>query len=127
MVYDYNEAVREDIKEYIKENYTLEEARELQEDNGDLYDNLFIEDSVTGNASGSYYCNAWKAEEAIAHNMDLLAEALKEFCCEDVSVLEKGAEWCDVTIRCYILSQELDEAINEAVEEMEEEAEGVSA
>ena len=87
-----------------------------------LNDTLWTEDSVTGNASGSYYCNSWKAEEALAHNWDLLAEAMKEFCCE-VDLLEKGAEWADVTIRCYLLGQ----AIGEVLDEMEEELEEVFA
>ena len=83
-----------------------------------LNDDLWVEDSVTGNASGSYYCNAWKAEEALAHNWDVLEEALAEFGCEG-NPIEKGAEWCDVTIRCYLLGQ----AIAEVLEEMEEELE----
>ena len=118
--YDYYEMVREDIRNYIKENYEIEEIKDLEFD--DLYDDLFIEDSVTGNASGSYYCNTWKAEEALCHNMELLEEALNEFGC-DISYLEKGVEACDVTIRCYVLGQVLEDVIYDLKQELENEVE----
>lgn len=117
MKYDYFENVKEDVKDYIKENFdNLEDINKES-----LYDDLFIEDSVTGNASGSYYCNTWKSEEAICHNMDLLGEALEEFgySTEEVNVFEKGAEWADVTIRCYVLGQVIDDAIEELENELE--------
>lgn len=122
--YNYPEAIREDVLEYIRDNYTPEEIRESLNDlenrdewETDLYDLLFISDSVTGNASGSYYCNAWKAEEALCHNLELLGEALEEFCCGPEYITKKGAEACDVTIRCYLLGA----AISEALDELEEE------
>ena len=124
--YNYREAVLEDVLEYIRDNYTPEEIRESLRDlenrdewQTDLYDLLFISDSVTGNASGSYYCNAWKAEEALCHNLELLGEALEEFCCGPEYIKKKGAEACDVIIRCYLLGA----AIQEALEILEEEAE----
>ena len=88
----------------------------LEELEGKLNDDLFTEDSVTGNASGSYTFSTYQAEENIAHNWDLLAEAMEEFGCED-NPFDKGAEWADVTIRCYLLGQ----AISEALEEIEDE------
>ena len=102
MKYDYLENLKDDIKDYMKEN-------DIQEINDSLYDDLFVEDSVTGNASGSYYCNAWKAEEAICHNHELLKEAQEYFGCLPTEYISKGAEWADVTIRCYLLRQALDE------------------
>jgi hypothetical protein len=115
--YNYLQALKEDIREYIGHNFTKEEQRELVADKDaaseKLNDDLWIADSVTGNASGSYYCNAWKAEEAIAHNFDILADAMEEFGCGDVNAFKKGAEWCDVTIRCYLLGQAIAETLNE--------------
>lgn len=117
-MYNYLENVREDVLEYIRENDI-----EITEDNRDeveqnLYDDLWIEDSVTGNASGSYTFNTYDAEQNLVGNFDLLKEALSEFGCDSVDVLEKGAEWCDVTIRCYLLGQAINEAINEILEEV---------
>lgn len=115
--YNYLQALKEDIREYIGDNFTKEEQRELIADKDaaseKLNDDLWIADSVTGNASGSYFCNAWKAEEAIAHNLDILADAMEEFGCGDINAFKKGAEWCDVTIRCYLLSQAIAETLNE--------------
>ena len=110
--YNYLEAVKEDVKEYINNEIDFSDFGSVEELEEKLNEILWVEDSVTGNASGSYYCNAWKAEEALAHNWDLLAEALKEFDCS-VDLLEKGAEWADVTIRCYLLGQAIAEVLEE--------------
>lgn len=124
MKYDYREAVKADILDYIREHYTTEEIREnLENRHGwaeNLHNDLWNADSVTGNASGSYYCNAWKAEEALCHNLDLLEEAAAELG-DGLDVLKNGAEACDVTIRCYLLWGAMDEALDELEEELEEE------
>lgn len=121
-MYDYREAVKSDILVYIEENYTPEEIREELADRDEweqrLNDDLWVCDSVTGNGSGSYYCNAYWAEEALCHNWDLLNDVLLEFGCTDCNPIEKGAEWCDVTIRCYLLG----ECLAAALDELEEEA-----
>lgn len=116
-MYDYKEAMTEDVKEWIKENIDLTEWTEDREGlEQQLNDDLWTEDSITGNASGSYYCNSYKAEESIAHNWDLLNEALDEFEQNNINVIEKGAEWADVTIRCYLLWS----VISDVLDEMEE-------
>lgn len=121
MQYNYLENITEDVKEYIKENYNImEELDTIDRDN--LYDELWIADSVTGNASGSYTFNTWQAEEYIAHNWDLIEEAFDAFGC-DAADLGRGAEYIDVTIRCYLLGQAIDAAIEELEEEKEEEEE----
>lgn len=114
--YNYFEAVKEDVKNYIENEIDIEkalsEAGDIDNLKDNLYDDLFCNDSVTGNASGSYTFNTWQAEENLCHNMDLLKEALEEFGC-GIEYLEKGAEACDVTIRCYILSSAISEVIDE--------------
>lgn len=116
-MYDYREAMTEDVKEWIKENIDLTEWTEDREGlEQQLNDDLWTEDSITGNASGSYYCNSYKAEESIAHNWDLLNEALYEFGENNINVIEKGTEWADVTIRCYLLGS----VISDVLDEMEE-------
>lgn len=115
MKYNYLENIKADVLDYIKENYEEENFANLNYD--ELYDEMWIADSVTGNASGSYYCNTWKAEEAICHNMDLLIDALEEFGYLTIDGLNEairnGAEWADVTIRCYLLGQVLQEVLDE--------------
>ena len=126
--YDYLSAVKESVKSWINDNdewkadYEDECGKWLRDDNRDdieedLNDRLFIDDSVTGNGSGSYTFNTWQAEENLCHNLDLLGEALTEFCCEPNYITEKGAEACDVTIRCYLLGQAISEVLNEMLEE----------
>lgn len=126
--YNYLESVKEDVREWINEHegwraeYADENGKWLREDNRDdieedLNDRLFVDDSVTGNASGSYTFNAWEAEEHLCHNLDLLGNVLTEFCCELNYITEKGAEACDVTIRCYLLGQAISEVLDEMIEE----------
>lgn len=114
--YNYLEQVTSDAKEAILEY--MDEWDFSSRDNLEQIatDELWANDGVTGNASGSYYFNAWKAEEAICHNWDLLGEAIDEFG-GDTDILQQGAETCDVTIRCYLLGQ----AISAALDELEEE------
>lgn len=111
MKYDYIREMKEDIKEYLKETN--------ERDFNILYDNMFIDDSITGNASGSYTFNTYEAEENICHNQDLLKEAFEEFGVDYNEALEKGAEYCDVTIRCYLLGQVLQEVLDELESEEE--------
>lgn len=117
--YNYIEAMREDVKEYIKNEVTLSDYSDREELEEYLNDTLWTEDSVTGNASGSYTFNTWKAEENICHNLDLLADAMEAFCFEENPV-EKGAEWCDVTIRCYLLNQAIYKVLDDMEEELKE-------
>lgn len=120
MKYDYTSVMEEDIREAIS-NYDLADYPTKERAFEALYDGLWIDDSVTGNASGSYYCNSGKAEEAVEGNLDLLARALIEFGYEDKTMLEKIRdeewEWCDVTIRCYLLGKCLGEVLDDVYEE----------
>lgn len=125
-MYDYQTAVKEDVKEYIRENYNADEIRESLETSAarsdfeeKLNDILWIEDSVTGNASGSYTFNTWQAEENLYHNIDLLEEACNEFGQGVGEAVERGAEYCDVTIRCYLLCGAISDALDELESEIE--------
>lgn len=117
--YDYRQAVKDDIKQYIENHDVKVTTGNREELEQSLYDDMFISDSVTGNASGSYTFNTWKAEEYLCHNLDLLKEACEEFG-SNCNILE-SAEGCDVTIRCYLLSQCLGEVLDEIEEEDDEE------
>lgn len=126
--YNYYEAVKEDIEEYIKNEIDFSDYDSMEELEEHLNDVLWTCDSVTGNGSGSYTFSTWEAEENICHNLNLLEEALNEFGSESGYLLDKGAEAADVTIRCYLLGstisevlEELEEEFNAANEEEEEE------
>lgn len=121
--YDYRQAVRDDILDYIKEHdiKVTDNNREYVE--GFLYDTLFVEDSVTGNASGSYTFNTWKAEEYLCHNLDLLAEAIDELGADAGTYKDciESAETADVVIRCYLLTECLSSVLDELEVEEEDE------
>lgn len=122
MEYDYRETVRNDVIEQVKDGYKENSLRLYKEEGRDaleeyLNDELWIDDQVTGNGSGSYTFDTWEAEENLCHNMDLLAEACDEFGQDVGEAVKRGAEYCDVTIRCYLLGG----AISEAIDELEAE------
>ena len=115
--YNYLEAVTNDAKAAILENmndWSFTDREELEEI---ANDSLWVDDSVTGNGSGSYTFSTWQAEENLCHNMDELEEACDEFGKDIGEAVKHGAEYCDVTIRCYLLEQ----AISAALDELEEE------
>lgn len=116
--YNYEEAVKNDVRTWIADNVKFSEWEGNREGLEEyLNDELFVDDSVTGNGSGSYTFNAWEAEENICHNMELLVEACEEFGDDAGQILKKGAEACDVIIRCYLLGS----AIAAVLDELEEE------
>lgn len=125
---EYQEEVKSDAMEVIKEN--LEYVNSWDE----MYDSLFMDDSVTGNASGSYYFNTAKAAEAIS-GIIFDSDAVDEFKAMgyDGIPTEEGAETCDVIARCICLglvSGELEEyydSLTEDEEEDEEEEEGYTS
>ena len=120
-MYDYKNAVKEDVKEWITTSYDEEEIREKLSDRDgweeELNDILWTEDSVTGNGSGSYTFNRERAGEYLAGNFDELADAIDEYGGDFEDVIRRGEEACDVTIRCYYLSG----AISDALDELESE------
>lgn len=116
--YDYRKSLMDDIRNYIDENdikITSENRDDVEEE---LRDSLMNNDSVTGNASGSYTFNTWQAEENLCHNLELLQDACSEFCCEPRL---DSAEWCDVVIRCYLLGECLSSVLDELEVEEEDE------
>lgn len=124
MKYNYCESIKNDVLEYIKENYTTREQIENLDNRNEwlekLNDALWVEDSVTGNASGSYTFNRYMAREYVLEWLDVLRDALEDFGVTPKMVSEKflDEEWeyFDVTIRCYLLGG----AIVHALDELEE-------
>lgn len=125
-MYNYLEHITDDVIEAIKERQDWNgEPKRIYHRTTDgreclaewLNDELWTEDSVTGNGSGSYTFNTYTAEENLCHNHDLLEEACDEFGQDIGQALKEGAEFCDVTIRCYLLSQAIEEAITELEKE----------
>lgn len=118
--YDYLRAVINDAKAAI-EDLDEEEKKELAKLDKDekkeyLYNLFWNSDRVTGNASGSYTFTAWKAEENLCHNGDLIEEMAGCFGYSLNDLANLGSEGVDVAIRCYVLPQAIDRALEEEEE-----------
>lgn len=116
--YDYRAAMVKDIKDYIINNPDLW-ADPMNEDdiNNYWYDLLWSEDCITGN--GTYWYESESVcEEYLSHNIDLALEAVQEFGIDMKALLEaasnhNAARYMDCTIRCYLLGECVDRALEE--------------
>lgn len=111
--YDYYENMKSNILDVIEWYHDLTEYNSMDDAYNSLYNDLWVDDSVTGNASGSYTFSTYTAEENLCHNMDLLTDACNDFGLSVGDAVERGAEYCDVTIRCYLLSSVLYDVLEE--------------
>lgn len=101
--YNYYDAVYQSIEEYIINNVSTVEYSNPEELEEHIINDLLSNDEITGAASGSYTCNTYNAEEFLCHNWQLLQEAVDYFGAEE-NPIAKGPEYCDVLIRCYLVS-----------------------
>jgi hypothetical protein len=109
---DYRREVYEDTIQYIKDCEYLNNFADPDPDyrwgEREFYDMMDeAELSVTGNDNGSYYCNSYKAQEALkdaVFDTDILSE-LFAHCFEDSFwryMREGDYEAADVIVRCVI-------------------------
>lgn len=108
---DYRNQLTDDVLDYAKDCKGYCDSIEK------FRDEAFLSDSVTGNASGSYTFNTYQAEENLKDLIfsDELLEMFTEYGYDRIP-LEKGAEFIDVSIRCFLV----DEVITENLEEISE-------
>lgn len=116
---DYIEELENDIKDVISIEFEEDELKEMSE--SDFREKiesleLYNRDDVTGNASGSYEFNAWKAEENICHMWDEIQDMIDDGFIT-INSFQYGAEGIDVALRCYFLNEALEIVISEMVDE----------
>lgn len=113
--YNYREVMKNDVLEAIKEYMEWEEVSVEDLDIDALKDYLWTDDSVTGNGSGSYTMNSEKAKEYVLDNEDLQVEVITEFGLDSEVIADKLHAWeyWDVVIRCYLLDEVLQNALQE--------------
>ncbi len=107
--YEYLEEVKDQVIELIKDNYEKGDLVNFD----DVYEESWVSDSVTGNASGSYFCNSYKAREALGSDVaELVEEVEAEF---GPIKREKLYDWefIDVSVRCLVLHEAVTEAFDE--------------
>lgn len=128
-MYNYYNEVLQAVEEAVKDGYRPEmlEPVDLEDYGEKLNDALWVDDGVTGNASGSYFCNSYKAEEALAGNWELAGEALEEFGYDDINAFEKGAEWVDCVVRCYLLNSCISDYIEQNEDDLTERIERLNS
>ena len=116
MTYNYYQIVREDLIQFINDNfYELMGCNaceiSLNEAFSNVYNNYREEaansDFVTGNISGSYTCNRELAKKYVVDNIELLNDTIDYFD-EDYEYLGKKIyfqdwELLDVMIRIYLV------------------------
>lgn len=120
MAYNYLEAIKDDVIDYINENINMDEIEDRDELEQQLNDDLWAEDSVTGNGSGSYTFDRSKSYQNVQGDpdaMDYIRDLVKEFDVDNATVAEKfldeDYEYWDVSIRCYLLGQAIGMALDE--------------
>ena len=121
--YDYRRAITDDIKDWIVNNTDLIENGYMEGRDDDLYnwiyDEVFDEDSITGN--GTYYYGTEEfCSECLSGNFNLLYPAMETFGVDnEINVVLKHyenkdlARYFDCTIRCYLLMDCIYQAVDE--------------
>lgn len=97
---DYMSAVKDDAL------CVIDESGKDYDEWEELYDAIFLDDSVTGNGSGSYTFSSAKAAENVAGIIwdDEFVERCKEYGYAGVPT-EAGPEAVDVIARCMALGE----------------------
>src|SRR5699024_12118405 len=100
------------FKEYIEEVANLlkdaindPDIQYLVMDNAEeLRDEMWVDDAITGNGSGSFYGNSAQSKESardLVFDEDFQSEL--EGIGDDMSVFTRGSDFVDVTARCLAL------------------------
>lgn len=121
MKYNYIEAMKADVRQYMEDADLVYTDREDLEEQ--LNDECWTADRVTGNASGSYTFNRWEAKEHVLDNIDLLKDAYEDFGQREQfteDFFNEDFERMDVTIRCFLLGHVIADVLEEDYQEPEE-------
>ena len=113
--YNYKEVMENDITEAIKEYMEWEKVNVEDLDIDTLRDYLWSYDSVTGNGSGSYTMSTALARDYVLDNEELQADVIKGYGIDSKTIADKIHDWeyWDVSIRCYLLDEVLQDVIKE--------------
>lgn len=121
-VYDkYYKEVYKDACDVAAENFDgyMENNDDFDDAWDEFYEDLYMDDSVTGNASGSYWFSRKKAEESLGEFVwdEDIVWLLEEMGDTIEDVVKRGPEVVDVIIRCAMLGH-VEGAVKDYVWEM---------
>lgn len=122
-MYNYKEAVKADVREWMEDNKEQWEGLDRGSAENVIFEGAWADDSVTGNASGSYTfsrCEArrnfFEDEETDEYISEMLDEGFITF--KDLEHIKSSDwEWFDVVIRCWLLSGCVSEVISEVYDD----------
>lgn len=116
MAYNYREHLKADVVDSL-DMFVPHSYDDVEEFRVHLDERLWVEDSVTGNGSGSYTFSREDAKANVLANLDLLHEAMEDFEVTDEEIgkrfMADDWEWFDVVIRCSLLSGVCEEVAEE--------------
>lgn len=121
--YNYRENIKKDIVQYIKDNINIEDFDDVEDFKIYLTKILLIPNEITGEINNSYTKDSVLSEIFLVGNLSLLSKSLEYFYNTNniniTNVLNRGAEYCDMIVRMYILETSIDEILNQIVEELQ--------
>lgn len=111
--YDYKSEMVDELESMLKDSDIEFDGKNRGEAFEELQDLAFDRD-LTGNRTGSYFCNELKAERALLGNFDLIQDAVDDFGTQviDSSDLLNG-EHLDILIREHLLPDVIDEVLDD--------------
>lgn len=122
-MYNYLENIKEDIRQRLEDNQNKiiieNEFNNYDKLNEYLHDELRANDDITWNWSWSYTFNRFRARNNLEGNDDLVEEMAKEFWV-DMWKHRNDYEYLDVSIRCYLLKQAIEETTEEHTRQCDE-------
>lgn len=105
-MYNYKEVVEECVRDLLNET----EERDFDR----LYEIMINSDGVTGNASGSFFCNCFRAKECVLANIELLKDAYDgDYEALGRDFYNEAWEAMDVYIRISLLYNVLEDVLDE--------------
>ena len=119
-MYNYKEQVRADVREWIDDNKEQIEGLDRHDAYEVIYDSCWVDNSVTGNASGSYTYSRWEARQNFFNDEDsdeYIDQMIEDgfTCRESVGRAVQESQWelLDVSIRCWLLCDAVSDVLDE--------------
>lgn len=116
MQYNYILNIKKDIKEWMIDNYfDISEYSNNEDAHEFLHDELWDEDSITGNG-GKWYASIEECEVYLCGNWALIFEAINDFCVDMNDALKRYGKNLPQFLDCLVRLNLLDEAIGDVLE-----------
>lgn len=111
--YNYKSEMVDELESILKDSDIEFDGKNRGEAFEELQDLAFDRD-LTGNRTGSYWCNEIKAERALLGNFDLIQDAVDDFGTESIDSPDLlTGEHLDILVREHMLPQVIDEVLDD--------------